>query len=166
MPKIPAKRVFIGVDPGQAGGIAALVRDRSPTLLLMPDTPKDILEALSSLIPLRNPLSLTTSIRAAIEDVHSMPKQGVASSFKFGVNKGLLIMALTACKIPFIAVSPQRWQRALSIRPRGRKNNESKNSFKKRLRQKAQELYPQAKISLKTADALLIAHYLKYHARF
>jgi hypothetical protein len=59
-------------------------------------------------------------------------------------------MALTAAGIPFERVRPQKWQQAMGCMTKG-----DKNVSKRR----AQELYPQLKITHATADALLIATY-------
>lgn len=148
MPKLPT--AYIGIDPGQSGGIAIIDKFQvqvSP----MPTTERDIWKWL---------LETTVEyivIRALIEKVHSMPKQGVVSSFKFGMGYGVLRMALTGLGIPFEEVTPQRWIKALEIPYR--KKTETKTQFKNRLKAKAQQMYPGVDVTLKTADALLIATY-------
>ena len=92
-------------------------------------------------------------VKAYIEKVHSMPKQGVASSFKFGRSYGFLRGILVASQIPFEAVTPQVWQRGFSL-PKG-KGTAKKNAHKAR----AQELFPSLRITHAIADALLIAEY-------
>jgi len=148
---------FLGVDPGQAGGLACLDQQgafASP----MPTTERDVWEWLSEIS--------TVGTVAVIEKVHSMPKQGVASSFKFGKGYGSLLMALTAVKIPFELVTPQAWQKFLGIPKKSPK--ESKGQFKNRLRAEAQRLFPEMEIweqprskgkQLAICDALLIAEY-------
>ena len=89
---------------------------------------------------------------AMIEKVHSMPKQGVKSSFTFGQGYGFLLGCLTALEIPFEYVTPQKWQRYLGCLSKGDKNV---------TKQKAQELFPHLEITHATADALLIGEYLK-----
>jgi hypothetical protein len=59
-------------------------------------------------------------------------------------------MALTAAQIPFERVRPAAWQKALGCLTGG-----DKNVSKRR----AQELFPQLKVTHATADALLIAYY-------
>lgn len=140
---------WIGIDPGASGGIAMLYKDFAE-VYPMPKTEADVRHLLFSIPP---------STRAVIEAVHSFPGQGVASSFAFGRNYGLLRGILHGLGIPFDEVSPQRWQKALNIPPRDKKKNESKTEFKNRLKAKAQQLYPQTKVNLATADALLIARY-------
>ena len=68
-------------------------------------------------------------------------------------------MALTAAGIPFEEVTPVVWQRGLGIPVR--KKDESRSQFKGRLKAKAQQLFPQVKVTLKTADALLISEYCR-----
>jgi hypothetical protein len=51
-----------------------------------------------------------------IEDVHSMPKQGVASSFLFGLNTGIVIGAVQACGLPMIKISSGRWKTQMGLR--------------------------------------------------
>lgn len=143
-------KVYIGIDPGQAGGIALLGED-SVEVHKMPATEHDIWEIFAA----------TWSLKyfALIEKVHSMPGQGVASTFKFGKGYGFLRGCLVAAGCPFDEVTPQKWQRGLDI-PK-RKTTETKTQFKNRLKQKAQQLYPTVDVTLATADAILIAHYAK-----
>lgn len=55
-------------------------------------------------------LSKTYDIMAVVEQVHSMPHQGVASTFSFGTNYGMILGALEALGIPYSTVTPGRWQ--------------------------------------------------------
>jgi len=53
--------------------------------------------------------------------VHSMPKQGVASSFSFGRGLGLWEGLLTGLDLPYQKVTPQRWQGLLLAgQPKGK----------------------------------------------
>ena len=144
---------IIGVDPGANGGIA-WITDGKACVEKMPDTlqdlwdllEKDILYATDNLYfgrPSRN-------VKAYIEQVSSSPQMGVVSAFSFGRGYGNLEMALTAAGIPFERVRPQVWQKALGCMTKGDKNVSKR---------KAQELFPDRKITHATADALLIAHY-------
>ena len=135
---------ILGIDPGQKGGIA-FVAESDYWAWKMPETERDIFELLQA-----PPVMERDAGFAYIEAVHSMPKQGVASSFKFGQNYGFLRGCLIALGIPFETVTPQKWQKYMGCLTRG-----DKNVSKKR----AQELYPQLKITHATADALLIATY-------
>lgn len=132
--------VVIGIDPGQSGGIVLL----SDSWILphkMPETERDIVDLLEETKPPRF---------AFIELVHSMPRQGVASSFKFGRGYGFLRGVLSALSIPFEDVTPQKWQKELRCLTKGDKNVS---------RAAAQRLWPEIRWTHATADAALIAEY-------
>lgn len=133
---------ILGLDPGASGGIALLTEDAA-AVWKMPDTEADILEVLKGVADHR-------PIHAYLERTHSMPRQGVASTFKYGMNYGLLRAYLFALGIPYETVTPAVWQRALGCLSKGDKNV---------TKRKAQELFPQLQITHATADALLIAEY-------
>lgn len=135
---------YIGIDPGKNGGIA-WCRDGKMAVEKMPETDTDLLELLRG-------ISGEGECMAILEKVHSMPGQGVTSSFTFGRGFGALRMALLACGIPLDMVTPQTWQKAMSCLTGG-----AKNVSKRR----AQELFPSLKITHATADALLICEYAR-----
>jgi len=138
--------IWIGIDPGLSGGIAQ-IDNGEVSLCKMPETEWDIGQIVSEFGRCQQFGSPTI---AYIEKVHSMPDQGVASSFKFGMNYGFLRGLLVAYQIPFEEVSPQKWQKFMNCMTHGDKNIS---------KARAQQLYPKLKITHATADALLIAHY-------
>ena len=77
---------------------------------------------------------------------------GVKSAFTFGEGFGWLCMALTAAGIPWRTVRPQAWQKELGCLTKGDKNVSKR---------KAQALFPELTITHATADALLIAEWLR-----
>lgn len=52
---------------------------------------------------------------AVVERVHSMPRQGVASTFKFGQAYGTVLGAFGALRVPIVSVTPQRWKKDYGI---------------------------------------------------
>ena len=52
---------------------------------------------------------------AWIERVHALPKQGVTSSFSFGLSYGLARGVLAALGVPVTLVTPQEWKRAFRL---------------------------------------------------
>lgn len=50
-----------------------------------------------------------------LEQVHSMPRQGVKSTFNFGVNYGLLKGMAYCSNHNVIEVSPQKWKRYYNL---------------------------------------------------
>ena len=147
---------IIGIDPGLSGGIAVIAppgmkprtiqgfiaKEVLIVAVKMPETEKDIFDFLS------NTKETCGEVFAILENVHAMPKQGVASTWKFGQNYGALRMALIALGIPFETVAPGVWQRRMGCLSKGDKNI---------TKRKAQELFPGLKITHAIADALLIA---------
>ena len=140
---------IIGVDPGANGGIA-WITDGKACVEKMPDTLQDLWELIRDIT--NHPRSSLDGrkYKAYIEQVSSSPQMGVVSSFSFGRGYGNLEMALTAAGIPFERVRPQVWQKALGCMTKGDKNVSKR---------KAQELFPDRKVTHATADALLIAYY-------
>lgn len=61
---------------------------------------------------------------AIIETVGAMPKQGVSSSFRFGVGCGLLRGVIQAWKIPLHEVSPSKWKKKFGLDSDGEKSRE------------------------------------------
>ena len=142
------EKFVIGVDPGSGGGLAVLDREgHLVEVLAMPETDHDINDFFTR---------HEDADCAYLEQVHSMPGQGVASTFKFGMNYGFLRAMLTAHKIRWIDVTPNKWQSALGIKAI---KDEPKTAHKNRLKGRAQQLFPKAKVTLKTADAILIAYF-------
>ena len=139
---------FVGIDPGQSGGLAILTSTEIVNVIKFKDqTPADISDIFEYLLSYD-----TCAMFAFIEKVHAMPKQGVTSTFKFGVSYGFLQGMLVAHKIPYDFVTPQRWQKELGCMSKGDKNI---------TKQKAQQLYPKMKITHAIADAILIAEYCR-----
>jgi len=139
----------VGIDPG-ASGAAAWLRNGVHHAFPFKDlTEVEMLELFEG---------LGQHSFAYLESVHSMPGQGVSSTFKFGVNFGGIRMALISAGIGFETVTPQKWQRAMGCLSGG---------DKKVTRAKAQELFPEVSISgggmrsptHAVADALLLAEY-------
>lgn len=50
-----------------------------------------------------------------VENVHSMPKQGVSSTFKFGMGFGIVLGVLTARAFPHTRIEPSVWKRAVGL---------------------------------------------------
>jgi len=135
----------IGIDPGTNGGIAVIDEKGNAYAEKMPDTLQDLYELLNSYS-----VGYDGNCRAYLEQVHSSPQMGVKSAFTFGNGFGHLEMALTACGIPFERVRPQVWQKALGCLTKGDKGI---------TKAKAQEMFPNIKVTHAIADSLLIAEF-------
>ncbi len=139
--------IYIGVDPGANGAAVAITHAGAAIdwLRFKGATEADIADWFGD-------VSLADKVCVCCEDVHSMPKQGVASSFKFGRSYGFLRGILAALRVRRHFVSPSKWQSALGCRTKGDKNV---------TKAKAQELFPHRKWTHADADAVLIAEYCR-----
>lgn len=138
--------IFIGIDPGESGAIAIIdeIGGYIAHLKLKDQTERDIHHWLQD-------SDVYADALAAVESVHSMPKQGVSSSFKFGFNAGFLRGILVASAIPFDVVTPQRWMKEMGCMTGGDKN---------KTKEAAQRIWTAGvKITHANADALLIAEW-------
>ena len=140
-------KIYIGIDPGKSGGICFLMDDDIKSFKC-PVTTHDMTE---ELILVKNIRKCT----AIVEKVHAFPGQGVTSCFNFGYNYGLWIGILSALKIPYVLSPPGKWMRYYSVPKMERKDR------KNYLKQLAQQMYPDHKVTLYNADAILLANYLK-----
>ncbi len=152
---VKSRSAFIGIDPGASGGLA-IVGGNQIHYTPMPPDEQDIYRWFRDRFRGPKPNRWICPV-AVIEQVHSMPGQGVSSTFKFGQSYGFLRACLVASNIRFTAVPPRVWQKALGVHPRG--ETETKSQFKGRLKQLAEATFPGHKITLATADALLLARY-------
>ena len=142
--KTPA---YLGIDPGKSGG-AGLLNFNGGIIGVFKFKDLTMRDMFDNVFEWRR----AYKIEAALEKVHSMPGQGVASTFKFGQNFGQLEMMLTAVKTPFDYVTPQKWQKAMQCLTKGDKNVS---------KARAQQIWPEQKMTHAIADALLIAEYCR-----
>lgn len=104
--------MIIGIDPGLKGGICLAQAAADWETYAMPVTGGEI-----DLVTLKKILSPpkyppVTGL-VVIEKVHSMPKQGVVSTFKFGDGYGQLKGLCVGLNLPFILITPQAWKRVV-----------------------------------------------------
>lgn len=118
--------MYAAIDPGSNG---ALVIETSPLTFIdfKSQNLQGYIHALKS-----NKVDL-----CIVEKVHSMPKQGVSSTFSFGQRLGEIEGILQALEIPYIMVSPQVWQKAIGIPAKADKKTIANTLIK---------LYPSASI--------------------
>jgi Holliday junction resolvasome RuvABC endonuclease subunit len=100
--------VIIGIDPGLTGAIAATAGE---TLLWAEDMPA---AGGRIAIPLlRQIIESDPPTLIAVEHVHSMPKQGVSSTFKFGVAYGVALGVASHWRT--IHIPSQEWKKTFRL---------------------------------------------------
>ncbi len=169
--------VYVGIDPGGSGGLAWISVGAnggvSMNAVSMPDTRLGILKwmvnsnggQIPRIVMIEKVGGFMASAHGSAENHKNMAS--AHTMFAFGKNVGWLEMA---CEMIFerqaTEVLPAEWQRAVGVLPRlshkvGRQTvwDETKTQYKNNLKQAAERLYPNFKLTLKTCDAVLLAHY-------
>lgn len=110
-------KVFIGIDPGAKGSMAVM----TPNPVFVYSWDIKLVPWEDDLMPYIAALKAAKSddpnrvLSCALEHVGAMPGQGVTSMFNFGANFGKIIGVLTALRVPFELVRPQRWQKDFGV---------------------------------------------------
>ncbi|PPB54620.1 hypothetical protein [Campylobacter hyointestinalis] len=143
--------IVAGIDPGSSGALCILDRD-----ITFYDFKKiGMLGYIKALRDIKPEIVL-------VEKVHSMPRQGVSSTFSFGQRLGEIEGILSTLSIPYELIPPQVWMKAIGIPAK---------SDKKQIASFIYKLYPNVELNGSKgglldgrSDSLCLAHYarLKY----
>lgn len=145
---------FIGIDPGQKGGLAAMGPEREFVHCIeMPETSTQVIDFLSQF--------KEDGATALLEKSQPMPKQGVCSVYSYGHHCGMLEGFLLTLGLPYTLIKPQGWMKSMHV------GADSDLDTKGKSVQIAQRLFPGVNLypGKKTkphdgmAEALLIAEY-------
>lgn len=138
--------VYVGIDPGKSGGICVYdTDDNTVDFVKMPPTVHDIV---IQLVVLKNGFR---DVKVVLEKVHSMPGQGVASTFTFGQGYGQLQGAIAALGLHCIEVIPNKWMKCIGSMPKDK--SERKKFIKDWVEKRSGQSIP-----LYVADAVAIAY--------
>ena len=148
--------LWIGCDPGAVSGAIGAVDDYGNYVESFDIEHKD--KHILALVFKSRLLSIIDPKEGAeicMEQVHSMPNQGVSSTFSFGRAVGVISAVCELTRYPVHLVTPQKWKKHFHLTA---DKNESLDM--------ARYLWPEAKLKLKKdinkAEALLIAEYLRH----
>jgi crossover junction endodeoxyribonuclease RuvC len=141
---------ILGVDPGASGAIAFYF-PAYPDRIMVEDVP--IADGHLDATTLSRRIAQLKPDLAIIELVGAMPKQGLSSTFKFGVSFGKLQGIVAAQQIPSHFVTPQKWKKHFGL-----------SADKEQARARALILWPSCdgfalKKSHGRAEAALLAKY-------
>ena len=143
---------YIGIDPGATGAMAVIATGVGAPMVY------DF--GHSKILPQMGHISRAERAHAVIEKAGAMPKQGVSSTFKFGVNYGWWQGVLDAYGIPYDFVTPAKWRRVMF-------DSMSKDDPKAMSLDRARRLFPKMAEQLSRkkdhgrAEALLLAEYCR-----
>jgi len=142
-------RIYIGIDPGKSGGLC-VIEDKFIKAYPCPDNTQDM----ALLFAMAISVNETKTVIPYIEKVWARPHDAKGSIWKFAENYGMWFGIAGAYELDLITVSPQRWMKYFEV------PKLDKPRRKRFLRDKARSMYPELKkVTLKNADAILIATY-------
>jgi hypothetical protein len=148
---------YIAIDPGASGGVAIYKNKGETKAMPLGSMNADALYQMT--IEADIPADTMTVV---IEDVPKFAGRMIPSSstatLHFGY--GYLCGHFEARGFRVIKVPPQAWQKTIGI---GKKGDLSSAQWKRKLRDEAQRRYPSIKVSLATADALLLLDHARQH---
>ncbi len=173
--------ILIAIDPGASGGISIRYGHTNDVEAhSMPATPKDVCDIIT--LGLHVGEVNGHEVKAYMEEVGGFVGgigQPGSAMFSFGQNFGRLEGFLIAQGIPFELVRPQKWQKAVglifppvhkgvydgTVDPKEERkritnlNAKRKRDNKNLIKERAQRLYPNIRVTLDTSDSLMILHY-------
>jgi hypothetical protein len=150
-------KCILAIDPGASGGIVDLYPNGQFNAQPMSDDADlcSMIEAVAQAARIEGwPLVAYMELVGGF--IHGCPAPGSAM-FNFGDGYGYIRGLLAAHRIELRLVRPQEWQRGIP----GVKGVKEKAARKRALKEHAARLFPSAKVTLKTADALCIADYAR-----
>jgi len=148
--------IIFGIDPGISGAVAAYdTAERMVTVFSVPfvtithgKTKRRYID-IPLLARVIKKIAEGHEAIAYVEHVNAMPKQGVASSFRFGESKGIVLGILAALGIATELVHSAKWKRHFGI-----------GADKKEAILKAGQLYPNLEMQNEhECEAVLLMHY-------
>jgi crossover junction endodeoxyribonuclease RuvC len=145
--------LFMGIDPGLSGAWAVI--DSAGGYVSAGDMHNEDGRVLTRHVWADMVQAVNiNSVKVAVERVHSMPKQGVATTFAFGAAYGCALTLGNMFEDQAVLVTPNRWKKFYGL-----------DSDKNKSSALARDMWPTAPIKLKKhngrAEALLIANYLR-----
>ncbi len=148
--------LFVGIDPGMKGACGVVTEDGDFRAVFELPIIRDMSLAWVNAKEFTDKLHQATAgdhVRAVfIERVSAMPKQGVASTFQFGVGFGSLLSLTQSLGYPLALVTAAKWKNLMKV-----------TSDKKTSLARGQMMFPKAELTLvkheARAEALLIAYY-------
>ena len=147
-------KITIGIDPGKSGGICAYDGKNMANVQACPSDPRGMANSLREIIKDTGIDSMEKGAsQVIIEHVHAYPSDGRSSVFKFGTNYGTWLGICASNNLDVITVPPQVWMKKYGEMPR------EKQERKRHLKILASSYFQELKVTLKTADAILIAKY-------
>lgn len=157
-----SERFLLAIDPGRSGGLAWSDPAGRVVADAMPDTPGGVVGYLREVVATADGPERITCYLEQVGGYVGGPGQPGSAMFRFGEGFGFLHGCLLTLGVSVVMVHPQRWQKAMALGTRG---DLGKADWKRKLRATAERLFPAVKVTMATADALLLLHYARQEER-
>lgn len=141
--------MIISIDPGSNGAISTIDWNNIINVYKMPSTEVEIIDLIKTIINANKEIHM-----CYLEKIHSMPQQGVVSTFTFGLGYGFLRGVIQTLNITLVDVSPQKWMKSIGVPIKLEKKDR-----KDWIYQYVRQTYPDVKIHKYAADSIGILHY-------
>src|SRR4029077_7109408 len=105
--------IFAAIDPGSVHAAIAVFHDHTPVFVDDIRTVGGMLDSTA----FAHALSDMRVEALVVENVHAMPRQGVSSTFKFGMGVGIIHGVAGALRLPLTLVTPRAWKAFHGLRP-------------------------------------------------
>lgn len=97
---------YAAIDPGAVNAAIAVFRGSQPVHVDDIPTVNGMLDP----VALAKVLEDWGAEAAVVENVHAMPKQGLSSTFRFGMGCGIIHGVCGALRLPMVLVTPSSWK--------------------------------------------------------
>ena len=98
--------IFAAIDPGAVHAAIALYHGGHPVFVDDIRVTNGMLDA----VAFAKALADMNVAHVVVENVHAMPKQGVSSTFRFGMGVGIIHGVAGALRLPLTLVTPTQWR--------------------------------------------------------
>lgn len=154
----------IGIDPGANGGIAIFIPGAKVKTVKNPKDVTDLSEFLQYYKDNYNSIVFLEKLSVRPDDVAVGPNDKANMGKLYRIQKMIanyehLKSIIEVIGIPFALVHPRKWMFYLGLIPYRVK--EEKAERKRRYAETAQKWYPDIKVTLWNADAILIMHFAR-----
>jgi crossover junction endodeoxyribonuclease RuvC len=101
---------YLGVDPGQKGGMCIVRVDGAPVEIMR--MPKSAAEIIDWIVYVTRQFK---NLIMVVEKSQVMPKQGIVGAFRYGAHFGIFSTVAVMLRVPYHEVRPIIWKKALGL---------------------------------------------------
>lgn len=115
--------ISIGIDPGKTGAISIIDKSNGAAVDDMPIDAEGRIDAKELHEMLCFVKQTDFKVMCFIEQSQAMPRQGVTSTFNYGITYGITIACLKVAGVSFQEIRPQRWKKEFMLIKKDKKDS-------------------------------------------